>query len=183
MKKPEEMTIEEIVKKYDLCWLKPDKVWARILPNEPEERAEIVASLKARKPEILKYFADRDEAVKRAVREHQEKIDAIQGLAEIRAALADLESWREELRENIERGDSGVGLRTPPQSNLDELRAKYPRAAAYLEAEKMSYSPNPMKAAAGRKARERIVNGEDHKQALAEARAEWTAYVQEHVWD
>ena len=55
MKKAEEMTIEEIVRRYDLCWLNPDKIWARILPNEPAARAEIMANLRKRKPEIFFY--------------------------------------------------------------------------------------------------------------------------------
>lgn len=155
MKKAEEMTIEEIVRRYDLCRLNPDKIWARILPNEPAARAEIMANLRKRKPEILEYFAERDAAKKRAAREYQEKIDAI----------------------------SGVGLRPRPQYDMDAMRTKYPRAAAFLEAEKMSHSPHYAKSAAGRKALESIINGGDYAQALKAANAEWDAYVQEHVWD
>lgn len=183
MKKAEEMTIEEIVRRYDLCWLNPDKIWARILPNEPAARAEIMANLRKRKPEILEYFAERDAAKKRDAREYQEKIDAISGLKEIRAALADLEAWDEEFNANMERGDSGVGLRPRPQYDMDAMRAKYPRAAAFLEAEKMSHSPHYVKSAAGRKALESIINGGDYAQALKAANAEWDAYLQEHVWD
>lgn len=183
MKKAEEMTIEEIVRRYDLCRLNPDKIWARILPNEPAARAEIMANLKNRKQEILAYFAERDVAKKRDAREYQEKIDAISGLAEIRAALADLEAWSEEFNANMERGDSGVGLRPRPQYDMDAMRTKYPRAAAFLEAEKMSHSPHYAKSAAGRKALESIINGGDYAQALKDANVEWDAYVQEHVWD
>lgn len=90
----------------------------------------------------MAYFAERDAAKKRDAREYQEKIDAISGLKEIRAALADLEAWDEEFNANMERGDSGVGLRPRPQYDMDAMRAKYPRAAAFLEAEKMSHSPH-----------------------------------------
>lgn len=67
------------------------------------------------------------------------KVNAIEGLAEIRAALKD---------EKKTVGD------------IDELRAKYPRAAVYLEAERWISTTNPVKIRLGSRAMEKILNGE-----------------------
>ena len=77
----------------------------------------------------------------------------------------------------------GLGVRPRPQYDFDALYAKYPRAAAYLKADGMALAEHDVKAAAGRKARERIINGEDGSEALADAEAEWAAYCAEHIWD
>ncbi len=64
----------------------------------------------------------------------------IEGLAEIRAALKDEKKT---------------------VFDIDELRAKYPRAAAYLEAERWISTTNPVKIRLGSRAMEKILNGED----------------------
>lgn len=118
-----------------------------------------------------------------AADERRAKIDAIPGLKELRAARDDLERWREEFDANIYAGDSGVGLRPKPKHDIAALEAKYPRAANYLKAEAMSYAAHYVKAGAGQTALERIINGEDGFQALADAEAEFSAYCREHIWD
>lgn len=75
------------------------------------------------------------------------KVAAIEGLAELRAAIA-------------------VGNKTVWE--IDELRAKYPRAAAYLEAERWIYSQNPVKVRLASRALEKILDGEDPEAVILE---------------
>ena len=75
------------------------------------------------------------------------KVAAIEGLAEIRAAIS--------------AGNKTVG-------EIDELRAKYPRAAAYLEAERWIYSQNPVKVRLAARALEKIIDGEDPEAVIQE---------------
>ena len=67
--------------------------------------------------------------------------------------------------------------------DIEAMRKKYPRAAAYREAEERSLSSHYVQAGAYKKALERIINGEDYEKALADAESEWKAYLAEHVWD
>lgn len=182
MKSPKEMTIKELVWEFRME-RRGDKIGTFYPPSDPQRRDELMERMKAQKPEIMQYLIDQENQKARAAQDRQEKIDAIPGLAEREAAIEDISKWDEEFERNWERGDSGVGLRPRPQYDLDAMRAEYPRAAAYLAAESMSLSPNYIKASAGQKALNKIINGEDHVQALADAKAEWDAYVQEHIWD
>ena len=85
------------------------------------------------------------------------KIAAIEGLADIRAAIdatkyvvGDRDKVREHLRD------------------LDEMRAAFPRAAAYLEAEQWIATEDPIKVRLGSRAMEKILNGEDPEAVLDE---------------
>lgn len=89
------------------------------------------------------------------IQERKAKVAAIEGLAEIRAALADC------------RNASPDDLWDKTQKS-DELRAKYPRAAAYLEAERWIYSENPVKVRLGSRALEKIIDGEDPEAVILE---------------
>ena len=182
MKSPKEMTVAELVWEFRVE-RRGDKIGTFYPPSDPQRLAEFSEQMKALKPEIMQYLIDQENGKARAAKERQERIDAIPGLAELKNAIGDLGKWTEEFERNLERGDSGVGLRPRPQYDIDAMRTKYPRAAAFLEAEKMAYSPHYVKSAAGQKALDRIINGEDYAQALADAKAEWNAYLQEHIWD
>lgn len=81
------------------------------------------------------------------IEERRAKVAAIEGLAEIRAAIAG--------------GKKTVG-------EIDELRAKFPRAAAYLEAERWIYSQNPVKVRLAARALEKILDGEDPEAVIQE---------------
>lgn len=182
MKSPKEMTIKELVWEFRME-RRGDKIGTFYPPSDPQRRDELMERMKAQKPEIMQYLIDQENEKARTAQERQDRIDAIPGLKELKDAIEDLRKWNEEFEQNWERGDSGVGLRPRPQYDLDAMRAKYPRATGYLAAESMALSPNYVKAASGQKALNRIIEGEDHVQALADAKAEWDAYVQEHIWD
>lgn len=89
------------------------------------------------------------------IAERRAKVAAIEGLSELRAAAADCrktetEAFWDKFHE------------------LDELRAKYPRAAAYLEAERWIYSADPVKVRLAARALEKILDGEDPEAVIQE---------------
>ena len=138
------------------------------------------AYVKAHKPEIMAYLMGRE----KAAADRQAKIDAIEGLKELEAANEALLNYREAFNRAIENDDAIFPSKpsvTP--EGIEALRKKYPRAAAYRKAEADSFAANYVQASAYKKALERIINGDDYEKALADADAEWKAYLDEHIWD
>lgn len=184
------MTAQELIKKYDII-LQTKLTDKGFIPTgtllvrkaDACKRAGELDAVRAAKPEILAILMAEREAADRARKEKEEKIRGIQGLAEIKAALADLANWNREFQASFEgeRG-GGVGVRPKPNYDLDAMYAKYPRAKAYLEASAYANAEHYVKAAAGEKALEAIINGEDYNQAIAAMKANWNKYTQEHMW-
>lgn len=95
------------------------------------------------------------------------------GLKEIEAARDAEENNREKFNRMMESGSSVWRAKTvSPSSN--ELRAQYPAAAAYLEAESYTMSDNVDKYSAGARAIERLMAGEDYKIAINDMRRQWS---------
>lgn len=134
------------------------------------------------KEEIKAILLQEFEEEQRAEQEREAKIKAIPGLKEIKAAKEDLENWHYEFEDSF-KDVGGMGVRPKPQYDFEALYKKYPRANAYLKAEAYSRAANYAKASAGKKALERIINGEECDAVLAEMESEWSAYCNEHVWD
>ena len=102
------------------------------------------------------------------IAERKAKVAAIEGLAELRAAVKE---WAHYLnaRAAFERGE--IGIKAVPaydHSKVEALAKKYPRAAAYLEAEKWIYSANPVKVRLAARALEKILDGEDPEAVIQE---------------
>ena len=142
-----------------------------------------LAAIKAAKPEIVAALLAQREAGLRAEQERQTKIDAIPGLREIEAARADLVNWKLEFDASFDSENGGVGVRPKPKYDMDAMYAQYPRAKAYLDAQDFAASENDAKSAAGMKALEAIINGENHEQAIHTMKSEWAAYCNAHLWD
>lgn len=89
----------------------------------------------------------------------------IEGLDEIRAAknaLLTAGVRYHEAKTRFERGEIEFeDVPIPDHSKVAALLAKYPRAAAYLEAERWSYSTDPEKANLGSLAMGKILRGDD----------------------
>ncbi len=112
-----------------------------------------------------------------------ENAEKIKGLNELENAI---NAWSNYYRERERRWEDEAlssFLPAEPEADIEELKAKYPRAAAYIRAENYRYASHYAKAAAGKRAMERITAGEDHDMVIAEMEAEWTAHCEEHVWD
>lgn len=134
-------------------------------------KAEIVAALQAQAA-----------AHRRAAEERAAKIAAIPGLAEIRAARADLDAWQREFNASFD-DVGGLGVRQKPSYDIPAMLAAYPTAAAYLEAESFAIASHDVKASAGRKALATIINGEDPAAAIEQMHSEWKEHISAHIWD
>lgn len=163
------MTIPEIVEKYTI----------RTNPNK---------NLCVRR-EILKHEDDKAYIKEQKAIEEQKhlerlkKMNAIEGLQELEDASIAWKEYYIAYRRFIEDDAEGKAPKKP-EASLEELVRKYPRANAYMKAESYAYSSsNNARAAAGKKALERILNGEDYKQAIADMKKEWCDYCEEHVFD
>ena len=123
--------------------------------------AKDVAAIKEHREEILKEITEAKEQEKRAHQERQEKIDAIPGLAEIKAELEKAADWRRKFNASFETesgGGWGVGPR--PDYDFEAAYKKYPQAHAYLIAERESYKSNFELAEIGQRALEKVINGQ-----------------------
>lgn len=174
------MTITEIIKKYNIR-IGGDGTQLACDPRIAKN-AEAIAFVKERKAEIIEHITAEADAKRRAAEQRAAKIAAIEGLEEIRAARADLAAWHEEWNRSFE-DVGGLGVRQKPEYDFEALNAKYPRAAAYLKAESFENASNYAKAAAGKRAKERIINGEDYCAAIADMESEWEKHCEEHIWD
>ena len=112
------------------------------------------------------------------------KIDAIEGLKELQRYEDEWANYQDAFGQMMD-DENNDGARPPkcPQHTVMELAARYPRAAAYLTAQHWYGAAHHVKSSAGSKARGRIINGEDYKQVIADMKAEWSAYCDEHMWD
>ena len=143
-----------------------------------------LAAIKAAKPEIVSMLLEQREAGIRAEQERQKKIAAIPGLREIEAARADLVNWKLEFDASFDRENGGgVGVRPKPKCDMGVMYAQYPRAKAYLDATDFAASENDVKSAAGKKALEAIINGENYEQAIAAMNSDWATHCKDHLWD
>lgn len=142
----------------------------KLLKAHPAEMQEIKAALIAEKTE------------ERETAEYRQNLrDAIPGLKELEAAKEEQAAYREAFSRAV---DSGDGLYpAKPKSDPEELSARYPMAAAMLRAESYSCAANYRKASAGRKAVERILDGEEWEKAIRDMETEWSEAAREHMWD
>lgn len=142
----------------------------KLVKAHPAEVQEIKAALMA------------EEAEERETAERRRNFrNAIPGLKELEAAKAEQAAYREALARAVDSGDGIYPAK--PKSDPAELSAQYSMAAAMLRAESYSRAANYRKASAGRKAVERILDGEDWEKAISDMEAEWNESTSEHMWD
>lgn len=140
--------------------------------------------IKAKKPEILAYLAEEKAAEEAERKARKAKIDAIEGLNEIKAALEAERAYRRAFDRMMEdEHNDGVNPPKRPVANSDDLKARYPRAAAYIKAETWEMTSHYAKSGAGRRAKERIIDGDDPVLVLAKMEAEWSNYCKEDMWN
>lgn len=137
----------------------------------------VADEIKAMKQEILDYFHEED----RKEKERQIKIDAIPGLQEILKAQRDLEEYNYKFRKSFE-DVGGLGVGQKPDYDFEAAYERYPQAAAYLKAEKKADSVNIEISEIGRKALERVIDG-DYEKAIDDMETELKAFAEKHMWD
>lgn len=178
------MTIAELVKKYKIYEPKTKKGMLSVdksISKAPED----ISFVKEHKQEILDYLheeeARREETFKKYAEENKAWKASI-GLDKLEEAIRKFDDQKEAFDRAFERGD-GRYPAYPDSNKVEEIRAMHPVANAYLTAESWSCSAHRAKSSAGRKAKERIRNGEDYVKVLEEMEAEFMAYCEEHIWD
>lgn len=173
------MNVKELVEKYEITLYGKDKVQLKQVTLLKKDKMEKVVM--ERKPEIMAYLKEEEVQKKRSYEDRQEKIRAIEGLEEIQNAMREQIRWQRDFEISMSRGD-GI-LPSKPIDNIDELKRKYPRAAAYLIAERESLKNNFELSAIGKKALEAIINGEDYEAAMNRMMEEQKKFVDCHIWD
>lgn len=154
----------------DMMAVSPRDKAVKLVKAHPAEVQEIKAAL----------LTEKAEKRETTVRRHNFR-SAIPGLKELEVAKAEQAAYREAFARAVDSGDGIYPAK--PKSDPAELSAKYPMAAAMLRAESYSRAANYRKASAGRKAVERILDGEDWEKAISDMEAEWQEAVSEHMWD
>jgi hypothetical protein len=139
----------------------------KLLKAHPAEMQEIKAALMAEERET----AERRRNFRAA----------IPGLKELEAAKEEQAAYREAFSRAVDSGDGIYPAK--PESDPAVLSAQYPMEAAMLRAESYSCAANYRKAGAGRKAVERILDGEDWEKAISDMETEWHEAALEHMWD
>lgn len=178
------MTIPEIIKTYQLS--------LEIVDGKPTGRIRVVNvayakrngtdEIKKNRPEIYNILLQNWNDEQEKIKLRKKAISDIEGLSEIRSAIADLNSWNEEFERSFD-DVGGLGVRPKPTYNFPELYKKYPVAAAFLHAEKWSMSPHYMQSNLGRAALEKIISGCPYEDAISEMESAWSQYCTEHMWD
>ena len=68
-----------------------------------------------------------------------------------------------------------------PELTVEEVSEKYPRAAAYIKADRWSDASHYYKASCGRRAKEAILNGDNYEDVISEMKSAWSKYTEEHM--
>lgn len=176
------MTVKEMISKYRITLATQNgKEGIMVYGMDAAKRDNAVEAIKSAKDEIKDYLKAEKAEQERKAKERAERIAAIEGLNEIRSAIDDLESWQYEFEKSFE-DVGGMGVRPKPQYDIPAMKAKYPRAAAYLRAEEYSLKSNYELSAIGKKALETVIYG-DYSEAMATMDAEIKEFTDRHAWD
>lgn len=175
------MNVKDLIKKYNLQAVKKDG--KMMVYTRARVAAKDIAAIKANRDEILKEILDAKEQARKAYEERQAKINAIPGLSEIKAELEKAAEWRRRFNASFETEDGGGwGVGPRPNYDFDAAYKKYPQAHAYLIAEREAYKDNYELAEIGRKALEKVINGQ-WKEAMDDLKREEDEFVDRHAWD
>lgn len=168
--------IEAAIKKYDIRPSENGTIG--IFNTRAIANGVIPENIKAMKPEFLQYFEEK----RTAYEARQAKISAIEGLEEIEACRNAWSKYHDDFDRMMDNGRSYMTVSKPKVSE-SELLEMYPRANAYLIALAESAKANYESAAAGQRALDRIINGEDYILAIEDMNKELSAITREHAWD
>jgi hypothetical protein len=146
------------------------------LPSSPKESKDFFDEVITTAKRLQAEKAQRD------IDEYHAKLDSIEGLNELQTAINEWDDFHTAFNEYLDE-ECPLVMPKKPESDVAALKAKYPKAVAYLQAESWSRASHYEKAHCGREASEAILNGEDYKAAIAKMEADWSNYCHEHIWD
>lgn len=172
--------IRDIIKQYRITEAEGGKI--RIENVSLIQKNNASEMIKAKKPEILDFLREEKRKAQEAFEIRESKIRAIEGLQEIEECISAWRKWDDDFHTMMETGRSYM-LEKRPTVEIADLRAKYPRADAYLKAKYESEKSNYELAAIGHKALEKIINGEDYNEVMEEMEIDKSKFVESHIWD
>lgn len=171
------MTAKELINRFEIVLHDDTTVQIFGKPSKTQ-----ISEIKAAKTEILEILKAERAAKEKAKAERAAKIAAIEGLEEIRNAIYAVEKYHRDFNRMMEdEYNDGVNPPRRPSTSVADIKAKYPRAAAYLKAESFTYASHYAKSGAGARALERIINGEDYETVITEMESEWENAAREAV--
>ncbi len=159
--------LRDMINRYNIVQV-DDKLRIYNLEGTEAEKIATFAKIKAVKAEIIAYLQSKGE---------------IEGL-EYLAQLAD--QWKEyyaKTEKAYETECLEAYLPKKPSETMEEANSRYPRAAAYRQAEKYANAANYHKSAAGIRAKERIEDSEDYMQVIKDMEDDWSSAATESMWD
>lgn len=172
------MNIDEIISKYDLRLsdINGDKICVtKKFMDKFGNDKELIEQIRTTLLDKRQRTIDR-------INEKKTKIQQIEGLAEIKEAQNNLANWHEKFEDSFN-DVGGLGVGTKPRYNFDEAYVKYPRAAAYLKAEKYANSTNYELSEIGSRALEKIIFEPDYESAIEAMEKELKEFNVGHMWD
>ena len=177
------MTIEEMIKRYDIRYIVVDGN-DKIGVANPElaKREGRIEDIRNHKAQIIQWIQEKEAAEKAAYEDRERKIGGIEGLAEIRQCYAAWDEYHFDFQKMMDTGRSYMTV-PRPAVKPDDLRNLYPRADAYLKAEQYAHKSNYELSAIGKRALERIINGEEHTLVMQDMEEDLSAFTEKHIWD
>lgn len=112
--------------------------------------------------------------------ERRQRIEAIEGLVQLQTAITDWNEYNNAMSRYIERDCTGKAP-SKPKKTVDELSREYPKAAAYIKADRWSYSRHYYKSTCGQRAKEEILNGRNYEEAIEDMISSWRKYTEENT--
>ena len=170
--------IKNLVSKYNIT-----EVSGQLRAIMPKKKnPEDVEKIKTWKPEILKYLSSE----KAKTEDRENRINSIDGLSEIRNCRIDWEVYNSARKSAMERmmetGASEMRAEKP-EVTVSELMERFPKAAAYLQAEALAWKTNYEMSEIGKKALERIIFENNFESVIADMNEELENLKSTHLWD
>lgn len=170
----EKRRIEQLIKDYELRITADGNLAVRSFLRPT---AKDIEDIKSHKEEIIQYFKD----IENTKELKNQKIKAIEGLAELQKAINEYENYLCKKENAFENEFASSVSKSYDGASIKELKAKYPRASAYLLANSWTYSNNYHKSALGQIALDKIIDGNDYNEAISQMESVWTSFCKNNI--
>lgn len=170
------MEIKEMIERYHIKLIADNKICINDVAKM--KRDGMVDAAYAVREDIRAYLIDE----KKAREERLAKIDAIEGLAELRETMSAWATYYSDF-DRCQDDEMCVTFPSRPSVSVSDAKAMYPRAAAYIAAEQFSTSEHHVKSQLGSTACDRILSGEDYSDVIAEMETLWSDYCASNAFE
>lgn len=176
------MTIKELLNTVDVNIAADGEHLEVRVPRDllSAKRNECCEYIKANKPAIMDYLRDEAAAKKAALDDYTANLNGIDGLKDLQNSIISWSDYNRAFSRYIANDCIGTAP-VKPNVTVEELEAQYPRAAAYVMADKWHSSDNDVKSTLGGKAKDQILNGADHTAVIADMQRAWSDYCNDHI--